>query len=100
MRSISLHFFIVIYLTKVDDPSRSRLKCQFQEIGHRFISGIDYLGENLASFLGITSPKYLSASDIENVRKEMHQPQNVNKNDIAVDRDNNNYNYHLPREEA
>ncbi|TMW46147.1 hypothetical protein DOY81_008771 [Sarcophaga bullata] len=63
----------------VDDPSRSRLKSQFQEIGHRFICGIDYVGESLASFLGITSPKYLSASDIENIRTDMHQSQNVKK---------------------
>lgn len=36
-------------------------------LGARVVTGVDYLGEGLASFLGITTPKYVSKSYAESV---------------------------------
>lgn len=38
-------------------------------MGSRLITGIDYIGEGLASFLGITTPKFVSKSYAESVYK-------------------------------
>ncbi|KAM7350631.1 uncharacterized protein ACRADG_009170 isoform 1-T1 [Cochliomyia hominivorax] len=50
-------------------PLVSRIKYEAYQIGCHFINGIDYVGEGLASFFGITTPKYISESDIENAIK-------------------------------
>ncbi|XP_023301668.2 protein FAM177B [Lucilia cuprina] len=50
-------------------PLGHRIKYQAYQMSNRFINGIDYVGEGLASFFGITTPKYMSESDVENATK-------------------------------
>ncbi|XP_037828865.1 protein FAM177B isoform X2 [Lucilia sericata] len=50
-------------------PLGPRIKYQAYQMGSRFLNGIDYVGEGLASFFGITTPKYMSESDVENAEK-------------------------------
>lgn len=44
-----------------------RLKYQAYQAGCKLLSGIDYVGEGLANFLGITTPKYISESEMNAV---------------------------------
>lgn len=64
-------------------------------MGNRFLSGIDYVGEGLASFFGITTPKYMSESDIENCTKgesQMHDLDEAKQENGGVWYHNNNIN--------
>ncbi|KNC25886.1 hypothetical protein FF38_14249 [Lucilia cuprina] len=49
--------------------SRTSHKYQAYQMSNPFLNGIDYVGEGLASFFGITTPKYMSESDVENATK-------------------------------
>uniref|UniRef100_A0A1L8EB12 Uncharacterized protein n=1 Tax=Haematobia irritans TaxID=7368 RepID=A0A1L8EB12_HAEIR len=62
-------------------PLIPRIKYQFYQAGCKFLYGIDYVGEGLASFLGITTPKYFSESDINNTFQDnMYEEKDNNSN--------------------
>lgn len=61
---------LITFLYKKTLPFASRIKYQAYYTSIKVLNAIDYVGEGLASFLGITSPKYVSESDIDAVFQE------------------------------
>lgn len=53
---------------------------KLQQTGSTALSGCEYVGESLAAFLGITTPKY--SYEIEQYKKIMHEQELLAKEDM------------------
>lgn len=60
------------------------------QAGCKFLNGIDYVGGGLANFLGITSPKFVSESDIEAVYKNQTENEIKEESNSTWNHCNNN----------
>ncbi|XP_013106504.1 protein FAM177A1 [Stomoxys calcitrans] len=71
-------------------PLVPRIKYQVYQAGCKFLNGIDYVGGGLANFLGITTPKFVSESDIKAVYEGNRKIDEDNENVTAWNQNNNN----------
>ncbi|XP_061389973.1 uncharacterized protein LOC133325207 [Musca vetustissima] len=71
-------------------PTVPRIKYKVYQAGCKFLNGIDYVGGGLANFLGITSPKFMSESDIEAVYKEQAEKEVEEESNSTWNNHNNN----------
>ncbi|XP_073832189.1 protein FAM177A1-like [Musca autumnalis] len=71
-------------------PTVPRIKYKVYQAGCKFLNGIDYVGEGLANFLGITSPKFVSESDIDAVYEEHIRNKHDDESNSTWKQHNNN----------